>query len=176
MALITESELQQRAFNVRKAKPVKIASSLLKEAKAETTVFLSHSHHDKGRIEYARDVLAALDADIYVDWEDPTVPSITQPETARIIKARIQGANKFVMLASQNALGSKWVPWELGFADATKGLADVAIWPVADDYGRWEGSEYVAIYRRIEIADDGDLAVFSPNTNKGVGLDTWLAS
>ena len=78
------------------------------------------------------------------------------------------------MLASNTSLKSRWVPWDLGIGDIKKGLPNVAAFPVTRDYGRWEGSEYVGIYSRIEQADSEELAVFEPGQNRGITLKAWL--
>ncbi len=43
------------------------------------------------------------------------------------------------------------MPWELGFADAAKGTPKVFIFPVADNDGKWRGSEYFDLYQKIEL-------------------------
>ena len=58
---------------------------------------------------------------IYVDWKDDTMPTVTSPESASRIKARIRENNKFILLATNNAVASRWVPWELRVADDAKG-------------------------------------------------------
>jgi len=99
---------------------------------------------------------------------------VTSPETARRIKARIKECRKFVMLASNNALDSRWVPWELGVADSNS--QDIAILPVKPNNSDWQGNEYVGIYPRIEATANGGWGVFPPGQNTGQTLEAWLLS
>ncbi|MFG0262506.1 MAG: toll/interleukin-1 receptor domain-containing protein [Novipirellula sp. JB048] len=171
---LTESNVRTRAANLTPSQLSEARASLSKTASRHRTVFLSHSHDDRAIVEPVRILLAAQGVDLYVDWKDPAMPAITSPETARLIKSRIRSADKFVMLASNTSLRSRWVPWELGLGDITKGLPNVVIFPVTPDYGQWEGSEYIGIYSRIEQANQGELAVFEPGKTTGVTLDVWL--
>jgi hypothetical protein len=71
-------------------------------------------------------------------------------------------------------LESKWVPWEIGVADETKGEARVLIIPVADPAGNFNGSEYLQLYRRVVVADDGEDGVFEPDQTRGYGLKAYF--
>ena len=148
----------------------------LEKANVEVVVFLAHSHEDEELIENARLLIASQGAKIYVDYKDPSMPPITSPETAKLLKERIKACKKFIMLASNNALESKWVPWELGFADSARLINNVAIFPVVDRDSVWKGNEYVGIYQRIEKADSGAWAVFPAGTTSGTKLSDWLKS
>ncbi|MCF0072223.1 toll/interleukin-1 receptor domain-containing protein [Dyadobacter sp. CY261] len=117
----------------------------------QRTIFLSHSHIDKDLVEKVALFLLDKGASIYVDWQDSSMPIVTSAKTADNIKSRIRSCDEFVVLASNNALESKWVPWELGFADASKGVSKVYIFPVADNDGTWKGSEYFDLYQKIEL-------------------------
>ncbi|GAH77617.1 unnamed protein product, partial [marine sediment metagenome] len=72
-----------------------------------------------------------------------------------------------------NALRSKWVPWELGYADPVKTMGNIAILPVADEYGHWRGSEYVGVYPRMERVD-GKWQVVPHGQKTGKSLNVWL--
>jgi hypothetical protein len=171
---LSESNVRAKAASLGPTQLSEARAGLNKTASRYRTVFLSHSHNDKDMVEPVRKLLAGQGVILYVDWNDPEMPSVTSPETARKIKERIGTADKFVMLASNTSLKSRWVPWELGIGDIKKGLPNVAVFPVTPDYGRWEGSEYVGIYSRIEQADSGGLAVFEPEQNTGITLKAWL--
>ena len=172
---LSESNVRTKAANLGPTQLSEARAGLTKTASRYRIVFLSHSHNDRALVEPVRKLLAAQGVILYVDWKDPEMPAITSPETARKIKLRISTADKFVMLASNTSLRSRWVPWELGIGDIEKRLPNVAVFPVTPDYGTWEGSEYVGIYSRIEEADSGELAVFEPGQSSGILLKTWLA-
>lgn len=151
----------------------------LSKSLADVTVFLSHSHKDKELVDGFINFLAHRGRiKIYVDWQDSDMPSSTNHETAIKIKRKIRELDYFLVLATENALKSKWVPWELGIADAIK--ADkIAIVPVADSTGKFAGNEYLQLYPRLEpvTLPSGDevAAVFHPNQNyEGVTIRSWM--
>jgi hypothetical protein len=117
-----------------------------------TSLFLSHSHHDKAKIEQAKIFFENLGISIYVDWADQTMPERTNGVTAVKIKNQIINQNdKFILLATNNAVSSKWCNWEVGIADTFKLTKDkIAILPLADNNRQWTGNEYLQIYPSIE--------------------------
>lgn len=48
------------------------------------------------------------------------MPQVTSGETAIRIKDRIDKCDKFILLATDKAVESKWCNWELGYGDAKK--------------------------------------------------------
>lgn len=172
MSYYTRGELQKLPIYAEAT--VRTKKYHTKTAAAITTIFLSHSHKDADIVNQAVELLGSQGIAIYVDWKDPSMPSVTTPESARRIKGRIRECAKFVLLATDNAIESKWVPWELGIGDVTNGMENVAILPVTDPPYTWTGSEYVGIYSRIEKADSGVPAVFEPGQTQGITLDAWL--
>lgn len=117
----------------------------------QKTIFLSHSHLDENIIKQAIIFLDSLNVNGYVDWMDEDLPVITSGATAIELKGKITSSDKFVLLATNNAIISKWCNWELGFADSHKYINHLAILPIIENDGTWEGSEYLQIYPRIEI-------------------------
>ena len=118
--------------------------------KRNTTVFISHKHDD---LEDLKGVLGFLrrlyNVDVYIDSQDPTMPAITSAETAHNIKERIKQCDKFILLATNGAIDSKWCNWELGFGDAQKFKANIALFPMKPKgtYDiAYKGSEYMSIY------------------------------
>jgi hypothetical protein len=135
----------------------KSRDTILMESRNQTktidtiSVFLSHSHTDKDLIDDAVAFLKKLNVNIYVDWLDETMPEKTSGETAQKIKNKIILSDKFLLLATNKAVGSKWCNWELGIGDTFKFSKDcLAILPLADNIGHWTGNEYLQIYPRIE--------------------------
>jgi hypothetical protein len=118
-----------------------------------TSVFLSHAHQDKAKIEQAKLFFENLGISIYVDWADQTMPERTNGVTAQNIKIQISTQNdKFILLATNNAVASKWCNWEVGIADTFKLSKDkIAILPLADNNRHWTGNEYLQIYPSIEF-------------------------
>ena len=122
-----------------------------------TTVFISHKHDD---LEDLRGVLGFLEKNfnvkVYIDSQDPSMPKITSAKTATNIKNRILKCDKFILLATNGAIESKWCNWELGFGDAHKFKEHIALFPMKPkgsfDY-EYKGSEYMAICPYISYYD-----------------------
>ena len=117
------------------------------------TVFISHKHDD---LESLKGFIGFLEKEYhvkaYIDSRDPSMPAKTSGSTARIIKDRISKCRKFILLATNGAIESKWCNWELGFGDAKKYKQHIAILPLkpsgsADS--QYKGSEHMEIYPSI---------------------------
>ena len=75
----------------------------------------------------------------------------TSGTTAAIIKQQIQKYDKFILVATNGAIDSKWCNWELGYGDAQKfDLGKIALFPIAQNDNNWKGSEYMQIYPTIQ--------------------------
>lgn len=142
--------------------------------KAAVSIFLSHSHKDRDMVLGLLNYLARLGISLYVDWQDSNMPRVMSRETADRIKARIEELDGFLILATRNALVSRWVPWEVGIADTRKALQSVAIIPVADPQGIFHGNEYLQLYRRIELGPNNELQMFKPNSSIGLDVKSWF--
>lgn len=59
-------------------------------------------------------------AKVYIDKADKELPEKTSAETGVKLKNRIAQCQKFVVLVTANSKNSRWIPWELGFADEKK--------------------------------------------------------
>lgn len=169
MKYITERELlAARQTNFSESRQFVKAAA----AQARISIFLSHSHKDRAMVEGLIAQFAALGITIYVDWNDSTMPRITSRDTAAQIKRRMSQCDLFVVLATQNAIESKWVPWETGVADQLKGEARVSVVPVADPSGRFAGAEYLALYRKLAFDSSNKWSFFEPETNRDLGYLT----
>ena len=124
---------------------------------SETSVFISHKHDD---LEDLKGVLGFLQRSygvkVYIDSQDPTMPKVTSAETALNIRERIKQCDKFILLATNDAIESKWCNWELGYGDAQKFKKHIALFPMkprgAYD-SQYKGSEYMNIYPYISYYD-----------------------
>jgi hypothetical protein len=174
MAYFTESQLTDYARRFRTRNFSNIIEAKEASATASATIFLSHSSKDREKAEGLVYYLGTLGIKVYVDWNDSDMPRITNRETADKIKAEIKSNSIFMILATHNALASRWVPWEIGIADQCKGDQRVLLIPVADQSGRFEGNEYLQLYRRAEEAADGGYGVFAPGTTRGSKLEEYI--
>lgn len=119
----------------------------------QPTVFISHKHDD---LEDLKDLIGFLEQQYnvkaYIDSRDASMPAITSGKTAQNIKDRIIKCNKFILLATNGAIESKWCNWELGYGDAQKYKKHIALFPMKpkDTYDfDYKGSEYMQIYPYI---------------------------
>jgi len=173
--MLTESDLlRYRGLFLNESKAYKSFA----KANAQVSIFLSHSHKDQELVEGLINYLAvSSQIVIYVDWRDSDMPSITNRETAHRIKQKINDLDYFLVLATKNAMASKWVPWEIGIADMIK-PNKIAIIPVADPSGQYYGNEYLQLYPSIQPGNRlgaSVLAVFEPNqTGNGTVIRSWL--
>lgn len=132
-------------------------SEILHYASAKTTVFISHKHDElddlKGVIGFLQN---KYNVKAYIDSQDPSMPKVTSAETATRIKDRISRCDKFILLATNGAIDSKWCNWELGFGDAKKYNKHIALFPMKPEgtYDRnYKGNEYMRIYPYIVYYD-----------------------
>lgn len=172
LTALTENRLGTRMF-----------SEALNEAKREnkayvtSTMFLSHSHDDLD-IPYVQQAIVFLrkcGVRIYIDSEDPSLPPFTDGTTANKIKEEIKQNRKFVLLATINAINSRWCNWELGIGDTHKYIDHICLFPLSENSGAWNGNEYLRIYPRIEESNYGteNFKVIYPNRTE-ISISDWL--
>lgn len=126
----------------------------------KTKVFLSHKHSD---LDELKDIIGFLESkynvDVYIDSMDKAMPTTTSGATAASIKSVIQKCDKFILLATDDAVESKWCNWELGFGDAQKFRESIAILPIKEkgqyDF-QYKGKEYMSIYPQIIYYDGSE--------------------
>lgn len=120
-------------------------------------VFISHKHED---LEELKGIIGFLEKEYgvkcYIDSKGPTLPKKTSGETAKRIKQRIKECNKFILLATDGAVDSKWCNWELGYGDAEKTINNVAIFPIKEKGSYYKGNEYMEIYSCISYYSLGE--------------------
>jgi len=132
----------------------------------QKTAFLCHSHLDQRLALGLQAVLKQHGMDLYIDWQDATMPDNPSAETAQRLRTRIQQCHWFLFLATNNSMTSRWCPWELGHADGTKVNDRILVVPTLDGNVTY-GAEYINLYRRVEVATDGRLAAFGPGNHGG---------
>lgn len=125
------------------------------------TVFLSHKHDDledlKGFIGYLENY---YNVECYIDSDDLGMPEKTSGETAERIKKAIKATDRFILLAMDNAIASKWCNWELGYGDAQKFKDRIAILPMKNTgHTFYSGNEYMGIYPHIVRIDSTDVTI-----------------
>lgn len=151
MSYISESQLSNyriRTEMFSKSDIVDLNENFSRD-KTKPMVFLSHKHDE---INILQDVIGFLKeegVDIYVDWMDEDMPAYTNAKTAIRLKEKIKVANKFILVATPNAINSKWCNWELGLGDAAKYIKNIALLPIDRTSQSFNGAEYLKIYPYI---------------------------
>ena len=179
MAIITKGEfsvLAQAKAGVRGKRAFVNESRMFSRSNYTTSIFLSHSHLDKNELEDGIAFLRTIGVSVYVDWMDESMPERPNGVTAQNIKSKIIQNEKFVFLATNNAVVSKWCNWEVGYGDTHKYHKDcIALLPLADNNQTWLGNEYLSIYPRIEksVYLPDTYWVIYPNGNQEL-LENWL--
>ena len=167
---IKQRDLRSAAARVSRV----VISKSLNEAlsRNQQTAFLCHSHKDKNLVEGLQNLLNESGWNLYIDWLDEDLPESPDKNTALKIKNKIGQLNWFLFLATANSTGSRWCPWEIGYADAVKKHENILIIPTEDDSGKWHGNEYLQLYRKITDASNQKInksgyAVFDPKQSTG---------
>ena len=127
-----------------------------KHSRTNTKVFISHKHDDLNDLAGIIGLLEKLfHVEIYIDSRDESMPEQTCGKTAALIKENIKNCDKFILLATDKAIESKWCNWELGFGDAIKYKeGQIAIFPLGNSPGeQYKGNEYMQIYPYIVYRD-----------------------
>lgn len=133
----------------------------------QRTAFLCHSHVDLELAEGLQAKLREQGFDLYIDWQDSTMPATPNAETATKLRTRIITCDWFLFLATANSMASRWCPWELGYADGNKPHDKIAIVPTRDQQTT-HGNEYLQLYRHIDTASVGGLGMFGAASTQGV--------
>lgn len=118
-------------------------------------IFLSHKHDELSILQDVIGFLKTEGVEIYVDWMDQDMPAYTNAKTALRLKEKIKVSDKFILVATPNAINSKWCNWELGLGDAEKYIDHIALLPINRITQNFSGAEYLRIYPYIEY-ENGD--------------------
>ncbi|MBR2088830.1 MAG: toll/interleukin-1 receptor domain-containing protein [Fibrobacter sp.] len=152
----------------------------------QTTVFLSHKHDDLNDLKGVIGMLERkFNVKVYIDSRDEKMPKVTSGETATRIKKKINDCDKFILLATDDAIESKWCNWELGYGDSLKNEnGNLALFPMTENrFASYKGNEYLEIYPHIISKYEYTLPKYSIGEEKyyvqykGVltPLDQWFS-
>lgn len=134
----------------------------LNEARRENkrTAFLCHSHRDADLAKGLQGFLHNQGWEVYIDWEDATMPDTPDRRTAARIQEKIRSLEMFFFLATENSMSSRWCPWEIGYADGVKDLSSILVIPTRDTRGITYGNEYLQLYRYLDRTASGGIGYF----------------
>ena len=143
------------------------------------TVFLSHKHEELDLVKKIIDFFQSnYNVSVYIDANDIDMPNCTCRETASRLRRKIRNCRKFIFMATQKSIESKWCNWELGQGDVLKYNKNLAIFPILLDDNEFSGNEYLRMYSYILPPDKekfhGDHRVRSPKDGSEMSLRDWL--
>ena len=172
-----KEDFLNKSFAIVEARLSKVLKS---RNEFESSVFISHSHKNSDLVEYLVALLTKLKVEVYVDWMDDDLSYPPTRKTALKIKNMIDLNKKFILLATNEGIESKWCNWELGIGDVHKYIDHIALMPIADNSGNWSGSEYLGLYPYIDkkyksLDWDDEYQVIYPNGGK-LDFKEWLIS
>ena len=176
MSFISETQLanyRSRTKTFSKSDVVVLNESTSRD-KTKPMVFLSHKHDE---VNILQDVIAFINEEgieIYVDWMDEEMPAYTNAKTALRLKEKIKVSNKFILVATPNAINSKWCNWELGLGDAAKYIEHIALFPINRTSQSFSGAEYLKIYPYIEYENGNGKYLSGSNISSGYYVKTLL--
>jgi len=118
-------------------------------------IFLSHAAADADEADKVRETLIAAKHRVYCDrHDDPQLDrSHVSVKTADVLRRRMRRCKMLLFVTTARSAQSKWMPWELGFFDAARGM--IVVYPVdeaAKEAAR--NQEYLSLY---EIIPPGSL-------------------
>lgn len=131
------------------------------------TAFLCHSHADKTLVEGFVNYVKQKGWDVYIDWQDNSLPTTPNRTTAAKIRSKIRTSDLFIFLATHNSMTSRWCPWEIGFADGAKFGNDILVVETIDDSRNYHGSEYLQLYRKLDVSAMDRFVAWEPGADKG---------
>jgi hypothetical protein len=114
----------------------------------------------------------------YVDWihdHDINKSDITAA-TAETLRNRIKQSKCFVYVCTEDASHSVWMPWELGFIDAT-GKTKIALLLLRNNSNKEFGSGYKNLYPYIDLGHDKNFHEtlwLNGDEGKYVSFVEWL--
>ena len=155
MAVLTKADLNRIVGTPSSTKSYSGSVRLAESDSAKRyDVFLSHSSLDKETVLQVNDLLEdRLGLSVYVDWiEDPSVDRThVTPANAAKIRQVMKRCKTLLYAVSDRSSGSTWMPWELGYSDATHGK--VAVLPIAEQISTsiaYKNQQFVGIYPIID--------------------------
>jgi hypothetical protein len=83
-------------------------------------VFISHKKEDKDLAKKVADYIMEAGVDVYFDEYDTTINRNDPLSVVSAIKKGMQLSTHMLVVFTNNTLLSTWVPWEIGYGDATK--------------------------------------------------------
>lgn len=161
-----------------------------KIAQSDKYVFMSHKHSDLiDVLDIACFLSRTYHIGAYIDCFDNRQPLKTSVETAIRIKKVIEKSHRFLFMATNGAIASKWCNWELGYGDSLKHQNNqnhLAFWAMrntAVKQGNFKGNEYMEMYPFIFYQPGAEgfdshgysVRIKDKSYERFIPLEKWLA-
>lgn len=96
-------------------------------------VFISHQRNDKEVAKTIANYISRSGLDIYFDEYDASINRDDPWSVVNAIKKGIQKSTHMLCILSQNALQSKWMPWEIGYGYDRLHVAGITVKEISKD-------------------------------------------
>lgn len=179
MSLYTEDFFRNRVGGITASAAETSLRTASKSATGMFDIFLSHSFHDARVILGIREWLTSQNLQVYVDWiDDPELDrSAVSAATAARLREQMGNSRSLIYATSRAAKTSRWMPWELGYFDGSKGSSRVSIMRLeSSSSNRFVGEEYLGLYKQIEqVSSGGKLQPYAvrPSGKRGESLRSF---
>ncbi len=138
-------------------KTVDESLQLFKEETKESKInlFVFHKPDQLEELDSTVNFLNNFRVLIYVDWLDEHIAQDKSEATTKLITQKINDNKKFIFLATEEAIQSKWCDWVLRLAKTLKPIEDIAVLPVRADFSDYndDGEAYLQKYAYIHESD-----------------------
>jgi len=153
----------------------------LRKSLADKNLFLSHSLTDLAPAKAAVNLLERHGASVYLDIQDASLQSRTPRDIANTLRNAIRSCRRLVVVVTENTQTSRWIPWEMGIADADVGELRVALLPTRPNLfsaADWSDQAYFTLYARIEPANADPNPTWLVRTSSGqwISLAEWITT
>lgn len=182
MAYFTVQEAREAFARSQRSRTIRrTASQTLNEEVASVRdtdrfdIFLSHCVRDSEAIAGVKVLLEEQGLKVYVDWivDNQLDRSRVTPDTASVLRRRMQASESLIFATSDSSPNSKWMPWELGYFDGFR-QGRIAILPlVASPGALFKGQEYIGLYPVVEQLPSRD-GKQRPFVTRGAGTGTYM--
>ncbi len=179
MSLYTEDFFRSRVGSMTASAADISLRAASKAATGEFDIFLSHSFRDAQVILGIREWLKSQNLRVYVDWiDDPELDrSAISAATAARLREQMGNSRSLIYATSRAAKTSRWMPWELGYFDATKGSPRVSIMRVdSSSSSKFVVEEYLGLDKQIEhfrMSDGSQPYAVLPSREKAQTLTSF---
>ncbi|MDI9314420.1 MAG: toll/interleukin-1 receptor domain-containing protein [Hydrotalea sp.] len=122
-------------------------------------VFLSHSLKDKQLVKQIKHYLEnTCNISVYIDWEEDA--GTARDDVVDSIKDAIKKSKNLLLLRTENAQDSSWIPWEVGYYDSTHSADRICILLVESDEFNASNFKHEEFLKQYHLLEKDDLIRF----------------